>query len=216
MTFYQKVQVVQYFVIIVTGITGIILLRKKSGPERRYILPFILIDIPVMTGILYQYIKGIDLKTFFLFSTFYSWCEIFLIPFYFSEIIGKKKNFIVPIFLCVSTPLISYKFLGNIHEIPLLASNFYLSYYVFLYFDWIFKSSTQYDLIKSSHFWISIGILLSYTTTIPYFITDLVLYSWANGRLYDFLDLTLFLIFLILNIVMYFLFMRSFFLAKSS
>lgn len=216
MILHQKIQIVQFFVITITGISGIFLLRKKNCPERKYILTFTLLDIPVMIGILYQYIKGINLNTFFYFSIFYSWCEIFLIPFYISEIIGKKKNFIIPTTLCISTPLISYYFLGNMHEIPLLTSNFYLSYFIFLYFKWVFKTPRHYDLINSSHFWIAIGILLSYTTTIPYFITDLVLYSWAKGRLYDYLDLTLFIIFLILNMIMYLMFLRSFFLVKST
>jgi hypothetical protein len=208
----QQLQIVQFLIILIAGCLGIFLLWNKNSPERKYILLFCLIDIPIMAITSYYYTNQIYFKLFWLYELLFSWCEIFLISFYISDIISKNKKILPPALICIICPALSFLLLKNLHEIPLLASNIYLTYYVFLYFRWIFTSKTQFNLLKASHFWIVLGVCLCYSTTIPYWITELIIWTWGGMDLHEKIDLNLFSIFIILNMIMYILFIRSFFL----
>lgn len=216
MLLFEKFQVVQLFVIVTTSIVGIVNLFGKKCPERKYILLLLALDIPVMTIIVYHYFKDIDTPTLWFSTIFYSWCEIFLIPFYISEIISIKKDFLTPSIIAISSPILSILLLHSLHELPYLFTNIYISYYIFKYFKWIFTYDKQFDLLKTSHFWIVLGILLCYTTSLPYFITDLIIYTWARKDFHHNVDLNLFVIFLILHMIMTILFVKGFKLVQNN
>lgn len=215
MDLFQKFQILQFFVIIATSIVGGFNILGKKCPERKYIFLLLALDIPVMAVIIFHYVNNIQSSILWLTTIFYSWLELFLIPFYISEIISTRKDFFAPTFLAISSPILSIILLNNIHELPYLITNIYISYFIFKYFKWIFNYDKQLDLLKTSHFWIVLGLLLCYTTSIPYFITDLIIYTWARGALHNNVDLNLFIIFLILHMIMTVLFVKGFTLARN-
>jgi hypothetical protein len=216
MMLFQKFQIIQLLVIVLTSIVGGVSLFGKKCPERKYILLLLALDIPVMAIIVYHYINDIDSRLLWFSTIFYSWCEIFLIPLYISEVTSIKKDYITPSVLAISSPILSIKLLHSLHELPYLLTNIYISYYIFKYFRWIFNYDKQLDLLKTSHFWIILGILLCYTTSIPYFITDLIIYTWARKDFHTNVDLNLFIIFLILHMIMTLLFTKGFSLARNN
>ena len=98
MELYQKFQVIQFMVILVTCIVGLRLLREGKSPEKTYILPFCVIDL-VVTGVTvytYYYYKFHFNLT--LLVVIFSWVEMFSISYYISEIIGEKKEILLQLY----------------------------------------------------------------------------------------------------------------------
>lgn len=210
MELYQKFQVVQFLVILCACIIGTIQLRKTPSPERKYILPFCYIDL-VMTGIaIYHYFKQIYPVYVFWIELFFTFCEILFLTNYISSIIEIKKSIITPSTIFILSSSCSYIAFKDPTIIPLLLTEIYLTIYAFLYIIWLFKNNSFFVLKKARHYWIVMGIIICYTLSIPYWISDTFIKINGTTQLYQEVSLILFISFIIFNMFMFILFIKAF------
>ena len=209
MELYQKFQVVQFVVILATCLVGLRLLKEGKSPEKTYILPFCLIDL-VVTGVTvytYYYYKFHFNLTILV--VVFSWVEIFLISYYIKDVTGENKEIFIPLSLCIISPIISKILLEDYHLLPMVTSCIYITFYTFKYIKWIFHKESNISLKETRHYWIVLGIMLCYTTSIPYWISDLFLQrSFAD--MYHHLSRAFFIYFVCLNVIMHLFFIKAF------
>lgn len=214
MELYQKFQVAQFLVILAACIIGTIKLPKTSSPERRYILPFCYIDLVVTGYIIYNYSKHMYPDMIDIVVLLFSGCEIFFLSYYIQTITRKKIHVIFPISVFVISPIISIVLFKNPTILPLLTTELYLTYFVFLYIRWLFLKKEFFILHHASHYWIVIGIILCYTASIPYWISDVLIKSSGIWKLHIDITLILFNVYIAMNSFMFVLFIKGFLCQK--
>jgi len=136
--------------------------------------------------------------------------EILLIPNYISTIIGKKKQITIQLIICASTFMLSNYIVQNPTTILYLLSNLYITYFACLYFIWLFKNNEKLDLKKTTHYWIVMGICICFTGSIPYYLSEILIVKFESEEIYSQISSTYHTTFILLNITMYFFFIKAF------
>ncbi|MBC6492630.1 hypothetical protein BC349_16330 [Flavihumibacter stibioxidans] len=210
MELYQKFQVVQFLVILCACIIGTIKLRKTPSPERKYILTFCYIDLVVLGIGIFNYLIHEYPTYLFLLVYIYTCCEVFFLSYYISTIINKKVHFAIPLLLCITSLIFSLAFFKSPTILPLLTTELYLTFFAFLYIRWLFTKRNFFILQQTRHYWIVMGIILSYTASIPYWIGDVLIKSSGIWQLHIDVTLILFIFYVIMNTLMFVSFIKAF------
>lgn len=215
MELYQKFQVVQFCIILITCIIGLRLFREETSPERKFILPFCFIDL-VTTGIIvFNHIKGEFLiNRFTTLLILFSWAEIYFIPKYIGYVIEKKPKITTQLILFFLPPILSNIIFNDLTLLSMLLSVIYISFYNYKYLIWLFLNKRTITLEEIRHAWIIMGIIISYTASIPYWLSDILFHANGNQPTISSINKVLFAIYVLLNIIMYLFFIKAF-LCKS-
>lgn len=184
--------------------------KLNGGKEKKYILPYCVLNSLVMIPLCLTEFIEIPVKITYSIMFFFAFIEITLLPSYISSIIRKKIN--IPVVIIIS--IITFSILNYLHIPPssilYLLCNIFITVYVFRYFIWLFKVNERLQLKETPHYWIIMGIFICYTGSIPYFFSELFLLKIGGFEAYNKLAQFTFLTYLILNICMYIFFIKSF------
>lgn len=210
MELYQKFQVVQFLVILCACIIGTIQLRKTPSPERKYILPFCYIDLVVLGIIVYYYTINKYPNIIDFLVLLFNGCEIFLLSFYVQTITRKKRDFLYPFAVFTLSPILSIILFKNPTILPLLSTEIFLTHFAFKYIKWLFEGDRILKLNNSKHYWIMMGIILCYTISIPFWISFILVLASGESELYTLINEVLFIFYILLNIIMFILFIKAF------
>lgn len=184
--------------------------RLDGGKEKKYLLPYCIINSLVMIPLTLTEFMGIPIKLTYLVMFFFACIEITLIPYYIASTIGKKKNILLEISMCFLGYFLSKFILKSTTTILYLICNIYITIYVCRYFIWLFSTNERLLLKNTPHYWIIMGICICYTGSIPYFISELFILKLGGFEAYNKIVDIAFLTYIVLNISMYILFIKSF------
>ncbi len=178
--------------------------------ELLYILPFCVIDF-LTSWIDITYIRN---------ATDYSWnlyhlsfaftiAEYVFIPIYIAKSINRKINLVTPLTVLLLTSIISGITVRSFSLFPQVFLGIYITYFGFRYFYWLLHSEKKTPITQLPSFWIVMGVISCYASTIPLsaisYITDGIL----NGQLEE-LATQMHFLFLIANTIMHIFFTRAF------
>src|SRR5437867_11612816 len=146
MHLYKKFQIIQLLVICLTIFIGFKNCKKANSPERKFILPFCISECIILSVAIYNYLNNSFPTYLYFLVVIFSWCEIFFLSFYICSIINKKHNILIPISINIICPLVSMMTFNNPTLIPMVASNVYISLFIFWYFKWLFTNKYIFNL----------------------------------------------------------------------
>lgn len=184
--------------------------KLNGGKEKKYILPYCILNSLVMIPLgLTEFIE-IPIKFTYYIMFFFAFVEITFLPSYITSVIRKKINITIVVVVSIITFYILNLFNIPPSSILYLSCNIFITVYVFRYFIWLFTVNERLQLKETPHYWIIMGIFVCYTGSIPYFISELFLLKIGGFEVYNKLAQFTFLTYLILNICMYVFFIKSF------
>lgn len=185
-------------------------LKQSQTPEKKYILPFCILDLTaiILLNLPYYFPSfGAAIK---LITGAFALCELILLPFYILDTMGKPKNLLTPIilFLCI-VPLSTHYF-KSYNEFTFLITNLFVGYYVFKYIIWLFEVRAIKNLKQSQQYYIIQGIAICYIGSTPYFIGSFISHFFADQSIKEAILNFQYTIFVTLNICMFILFIKAF------
>ena len=210
MTLFQFLTLFQTIVITVGAITCYLAPSANFVKEKKFILPYCICNVMAMSILLPDEFISLPARLIYAVMYCFACIEIIFIPNYIASIIGKKKRYLVQIITCASAFILSNIVVKNPTSLFFLICNLYITYYVCKYFIWLFKGTDRLELKQTSHYWIIMGICFCYTGSIPYFIAELFILRFGGDELYDELVQIIFSTYIILNISMYIIFIKTF------
>jgi hypothetical protein len=184
--------------------------------EKKFILPYCIFNVLAMFVLLPDEFISLPASLIFLVMYLFACVEIIFLPNYIASIIGEKKGYLMQIIICSTAFILSNILVKNPTTVFFLICNIYITYYVCKYFIWLFKGDERFDLKKTNHYWIIMGISICYTGSIPYFIAELFILRFGKFELYNSLVQIIFSTYIVLNISMYLFFVKSFLCKKIS
>jgi hypothetical protein len=184
--------------------------RVDGGLEKKFILPYCYLNSLVMIPLTLIEFIGIPIKVTFIIMFTFACIEIVILPSYIASVIGRKKNIAVAIIISILALLISEILIKTTTSVIYLFCNIYITFYVYKYFIWLFSEKDRLVLKHTPHYWIIMGICICYTTSIPYFIAELFLIKLGGFEAYRKVGNIAFLTYILLNICMFILFIKSF------
>lgn len=207
---------------IVAAIIGTLFIYKYKKTSLKYFL--YLLWYIVFTEILGKYADELNLSyigengvkyNFWLYNLLYSIILPVLYLIYFNLIKTAKFKFWIKIFvyLFLIISIINWSFIQNFRtewlDTPFIVGAIFLTIIILLYFIELLRSEKIVTFHKSLLFWISVGLLIFYTSTIPFRVVQNI---YATSP--DISIVKLFIIKYILAIAMYVIFSFGFIWSK--
>lgn len=204
----------QTFIIITATIICLLSSKNGSEKEKRYILPYCIISAILMCFLIHANIINASHSYIYALMYLAGCSEILLIPNYISTIMSKKKQIFTQIGICLTSFMISNYFVQNPTTLIYLFSNLYITLYTGKYFIWLFRNNEKLDLKHTPHYWIIMGICICFTGSIPYYLSELLIIKFESIEVFSEISSTFHSTFIILNITMYFFFIKAFLCKK--
>lgn len=202
--------------IIITSGTIICFLFSKnvSEKEKLYILPYCIISAILMCLLTHANLIYASHSYIYALMYFAGCSEILLIPNYISTIMGNKKQIVTQIGICFTSFMISNYFFQNPTTLIYLFSNLYITLCSGKYFIWLFRNNEKLDLKNTPHYWIIMGICICFTGSIPYYLSEVLIIKFESNEVFSEISSTFHSTFIILNVTMYFFFIKAFLCKK--
>lgn len=216
MTLLQFLTLLQSTVILIGTIFCYLAPTESYAKEKKFLLPYCIFNVLAMFVLLPDEFISLPANLIFAVMYFFACIEIILLPNYIASIIGEKKGYLIQIIICSTSYIFSNLLANNPTTVFFLICNIYITYYVCKYFVWLFKGDERFDLKKTNHYWIIMGISICYTGSIPYFIAEMFILRFGKFELYENIVQIIFSTYILLNISMYLFFVKSFLCKKTS
>lgn len=200
----------QILTILTACILSLLYIQDDTSPERKFIQPYIFLNMASMLILGWIEFIHIPRGIIYIAMVGFAFCEIFYLPNYIGKIIGEKPNPWTQALICISTFLISIFYLKRSTSITYLFTNLYISVFVFKYFLWLFKRNNFFNLNRTRHYWITMGICICYAGSIPYWISEIFIIKIGGYEVYNKIADSIFIMYITLNIAMYLLFYKAF------
>lgn len=185
-------------------------LDKTNSPEKRYILPYCILDLCAMILInASRYIPQYPFFTKYV-SALFALAEFILIPLYIQSIIGKKRFFLLPTLIFIAIAPLSTIFLKSLNSLTFLATNLYIGYYVLKYINWLFKEKAIKNLKATRHYFIIQGLSICYLGSVPYYISGFISHFASDISITIAVDDLQYAVYSTLNICMFLFFIIAF------
>lgn len=178
--------------------------------EKKFIYTFCVIDLTTSIFGLLLFLDVISNKVIDYTYLTFLWSEITLLPAYLVSTIGHKPSWTFPISIVLLTFIISLFYIDLTISYLQIFSGIYVSYFCIQYLIWLFTNENIYEISHKKHFWITMGIMVCYTASIPSCIGYLLLTTLGETENDYHLASSLNWFFLLLNITMHLLFIKAF------
>lgn len=204
--------VIQLGVCFINIVMGLLLLRNRQffQSEIRYILSFCIIDFLTSLFQINGVLRNVTNLSFDNINVIFEFGEIVLLPAYISETIGKRHNWNTVIIICSIFLILSVYNVSLFEPIIQLFTTVFISSYCLKYLLWIFNSEEIINITKTKHFWIIIGIMICYTSSLPSSFAALLLTLIGTENKFNAFINSLYLAYFILNVIMHCFFIKSF------
>ncbi|KYP14677.1 MAG: hypothetical protein A1D16_09770 [Flavihumibacter sp. CACIAM 22H1] len=210
MTAMQIFSILQLMAILSGTIFCLIATRKSKTNEYKYLVPYCILNVFAMLILGAVEFMTVPIPLIFATMYFFACCEVFFLPNYIASIIGVKKNVYTQITICIVAFILSRIITQNATSVLYLVANLYITLYVCRYFLWLFKNNENLILSETPHYWIIMGICVCYTGSIPYFISEIIIFKFKGFQLYNQIASMIFIMYIVLNICMFVLFIKAF------
>jgi hypothetical protein len=138
------------------------------------------------------------------------WSEITLLPAYINSVMQRKHNWFLPISVVLITFFLSFKYVSIVDSFLQLFSGVYITIFCFKYLKWLFSINDTFNLLKTNHFWIVIGIMFCYTASLPSCITAFIFGIFGNSPEHKRMEYLMTPIYMLLNMTMHCFFIKAF------
>jgi hypothetical protein len=209
-TFY----ILQAIIIVIGTIVCYTFTRNGNETEKRYIFPYCLSSAIIMCLLIHALLVDAPYRYIYVLMYLAGCSEILLIPNYISTIIGKKKQIVLQVSICVTIYMASNYFVQNPITLLYLFSNLYITLYSGQYFIWLFKNNEKLNLKNTPHYWIIMGICICFTGSIPYYLSEFLIIRFESIEVFYQISSTFHSTFIILNVTMYIFFIKAFLCKK--
>lgn len=205
------ISTIQICVVLASTLVGIKFLpNEESKVERKYILPFCLVDLVTSSILIIKDFSETDFYFLTHFQTLFYLSEIFLLVAYIKDIIGMKKSYVVSVVFVAIFPFVSLLLTNYLTDLGEAFVGIYITALSLKYFYWLMKNDEPLVLVKTKHFWIITGMMICYSTTITTSIFTLIMLLRPYHSDRYFMDIGFNFTFKVMNILMHIFFIKGF------
>ncbi len=203
--------IIQLSVCFISVLFGLRAIRHKPyfKLELLYILPFCMIDLLTSSIAVYGLTTNNYTNNLYYWGIVFTIAEYFLLPAYIAKVIDKGYKIFFPLIVFLLATILSKASANSFSLLPEAISGIYISYWGFKYLNRLLSSEKTTRITHHPNFWIILGMMSCYTTTIPLSIFSFVTDGLMGEELKKVANQIL-LIFLFANTIMHLFFIKAF------